>query len=191
MHSTKATRLLIVILISVSSQIALGQSKKRIIPFPQWSIGTEDEAQLELVEIKIAGKPVAIGESFDADEGWLKAMTLRVKIIGKKRIIAFGVGGGLLKDINEELPAYASFEYGIAWNWGKSSDPEKAQRKQIVLNPGEIVELSYAHVDELTRKFLAKEGEGSFCKLKFIAPTIQYEDGTSIFLAKMRFQRKQ
>lgn len=191
MHSTKTTRLLIIILVSVCSQVALGQSKERIVLFPQWSIQAKDEAQLELVEIKIAGKPIAIGESFDADENWLKVMTLRVKNIGKKPISAFGVGGGLLEGVDEELPPYASFRYGIAWNCSKRSNPGKAQTKRIVFKPGEIIELSYAHVDELNRKVLAKQGEGAFCKLKFMAPAIQYDDGTNAFLPNMRFQRKQ
>jgi hypothetical protein len=191
MHSIKITRLLIIIFVSACSQIALGQSKERIIPFPQWAIEAEDEAQLELVEIKIAGNPIAIGEAFDADENWLKAMTLRVKNISKKPIITFGVAGGLLEGVDEELPPYASFRYGIAWNWGKSSNSGKAQTKRIVFKPGEILELSYVHVDELTRKVLANQGEGAFCKLKFMAPGIQYKDGAKTFLPNMRFQKKQ
>ena len=118
-------------------------------------------------------------------------MTLRVKNISKKPIITFGVAGGLLEGVDDELPPYASFRYGIAWSWGKSSNPGEAQTKRIVFKPGEILELSYAHVDELTRKVLANQGEGAFCKLKFMAPWIQYEDGAKIFLPNMRFQRKQ
>jgi hypothetical protein len=191
MHLTKTTRLLIIILASVCSQVALGQSKERIIPLPEWSLDAEEEAQLELVEIKIAGKPIAIGESFDADENWLKAMTLRVKNISKKPIITFVLVSGLLEAIDEELQPSASFRYGIAWKWGKDSKPGKAQTKRIVFKPGEILELSYAHVNELNRKVLAKRGEGAFCKLEFMAPAIQYEDGTESFSPYMRFQRKQ
>ena len=159
---------------------AVGQVKKRFVPLPEWASSNQEdeEVQLELVEIKVGGKLVILGQPFDADESWLKDMTLRVKNIGDKPIVAFGVGGGLLSGVGEELPPYASFRYGIAWNWGKGFNPEKEKPAGPVLKPGETVELSYANVDELTRKVLAKEGEGAFCKLKLMAPAVQYEDGT-------------
>ena len=170
---------------------AAGQVKKRLIPFPEWASSYEEgeEIQLELVELRVAGKPVITGQPFDADENWLKGLTLRVKNIGDKPIVAFGVGGGLLSGVDEELPPRASFRYGIAWNWGKGFDPEKGKPTGAVLKPGETVELSYVNVDGLTRKVLAREGEGAFCKLKFMAPAVQYEDGTDPPMPRMRFYR--
>jgi hypothetical protein len=166
-----------------------GQEKKRIIPFPEWASSYEEneEIQLELVEIKVAGKPIILGQPFDADENWLKDMTLRVRNISNKPIIVFGVGGGLLEAADEELPPYASPKYGIGWHWGKGIDPEKKQSTGAVLKPGEIVELSYLNVGRLTRNVLAKEGEGAFCKLTFMAPGIQYADGRVAPMPRMRF----
>ena len=91
-NTKTVVRALTIIFVSLCFQLALAQSKKRIIPFPEWSLDEEGEAQLELVEIKIA---------------------------------------------------------------------------------------------------LAKEDEGAFCKLEFIAPAIQYKDGTSISFPNMRFHGKQ
>ena len=185
-----------IIIISVAVVVmcvhaSTAQTKKRLVPFPDWSLdNTDDEASLELVEIRIAGKPIALENTFAADDNWLKNMTLRVKNIGTKPIVAFGVGGGLLHGVTEELPMYASFEYGIAWNWGKHFNPDKEKHRGPVLNVGDTIELSYTNVDALTRRVLAHDGEGAFCKLKFMAPAIQYADGTSIGIgAHMRFHK--
>jgi hypothetical protein len=186
MKSSKTIQFLIVLFLLLCAQVAFGQSKQRIIPFPEWSV-TDDEYQLELLEIKVAGKRVGIGELFEADDHWLKSMTLKVKNVSTKAIAAFGVGGGLLQAVDEELPTYASFQYGVAWNWGKSFGPKKSQPGSVLFKPGQILELSYVHVDGLTRQVLSKEGEGSFCKLKFMAPAIQFEDGSSTFVPRMLF----
>jgi hypothetical protein len=185
----KTITALCVLVVLICIQPATAQTKKRLIPFPDWSLdNTDDEVSLELVEIKIAGKPIALDKPFDADDNWLKNMTLRVKNIGTKPIVAFGVGGGLLPGIAEELPGYASFQYGIAWNWGNNFNPDKDKHHGPVLNVGDSVELSYANVSGLTRRVLAKEGEGAYCKLKFMAPAIQYADGSSPFTPPMRFR---
>ena len=178
-----------VVLICVHA--ATAQTKKRLVPLPAWSLDdTDGEVSLELVEIKIAGKPIALDEPFDADDNWLKNMTLRVKNVGTKPIVAFGVGGGLLHGVAEELPMHASFDYGIAWNWGKSFNPEKEKHHGPVFKVGDIVELSYANVNAFTRRVLAKEVEEPISKLKFMAPAIQYADGSSVGIgARMRFRK--
>lgn len=166
----------------------VGQVKRRVIPFPEWasSYDEDDEIALELVEIKVDGRPIILGQSFDADEHWLKNMTLRVKNISNKPIISFGVGGGLLEGVDEELPLRASFPYGIGWSWGNWFNPEKEKPKGRALMPGESVELSYVNLVEHSLKML-EERENAFSKLKFMAPSIQYEDGTTDSLTLMRF----
>ena len=186
---TRAAFLSLVVVTLLFVHPVVGQVKKRLVPFPEWASSYEEgeEIQLELVEIKVAGNPVLLGQPFDADEDWVKKMTLRVKNISNKPIVAFGVGGGLLTSIDEELPPYASFQYGIGWNWGKGFNPAKEKLRGAVLKPGEVVELSYVNVDQLTRKVLAQAGEEAFCKLKFMAPSIQYADGTVDSIPRMRF----
>jgi len=174
----------------LGAEVGMAQTKNRLIPFPDWSLdNTDDELSLELLEIKIAGKPIALDTPFDADDNWLKDMTLRVKNIGTKPIVAFGVGGGLLHGVWEELPMYASYQYGIAWNWGTNFNPEKEKPKGPGLKPGETVELTYANVNSLHRHTLSKDGEGTFCKLEFVAPAVEYIDGTAPSFLNMRFPR--
>ena len=190
-HLRKSIIIFSVAVVLMYALSATAQTTKRLVPFPEWSLdNTDDEVSLELVEVKIAGKVIALGKPFDADDNWLKDMTLRVKNIGTKPIVAFGVGGGLLHGVAEELPMYASFKYGIAWNWGSNVNSDKQKHRRPVLNPGDTIELSYANVDSLTRRVLAKEGGGVFRKLKFMAPAIQYADGSSVGLGvRMRFHK--
>jgi len=159
------------------------QVKSRVIPWPEWVADVEEDDDhpiaLEVIEIKIGGKGIILGEPFEEGEDWLKKMTIRVKNIGKKPIVAFGVGGGLLEGTDEELAPYASFRYGVGWNYGAGFDPEKEEPKGPCLEPGIVVELTYENVSDLTRRVLAKVGEGAFCKLELMAPAIQYSDGTT------------
>lgn len=171
---------------------AEGQVKNRLIPFPEWasSYDEDEEVPLALAEITVAGRPVILGQMFEANENWLKDMTLRVKNISDKPIIAFGVGGGLLRGVAEELPRDASFAYGVAWQWGKPFNPEKEKAFGVALKPGEIAELSYKNIDVPTRKVLSKEGEGTYSKIKFMAPSVQYSNGTVASNPKMKFYER-
>jgi hypothetical protein len=171
-------------------QIVCAQTKKRLIHIPNLSIdNVEGPVLLEVVGIKIAGKPIAVGAPFDASDNWLGKMTLSVKNIGPKPIVAFGVGGGLLQDIDEELPPYASFYYAIDWKWGKPFNPDKEKHHGPVLKVGDTVELSYFNVSSLSRRVLAKEGEGVFCKLKFGLLTVQFADGDRPSKGQIRFRK--
>lgn len=171
-----------------------GQMKSRLIPFPEWAILTaeeeaDEEIPLELVEIKVAGRRVTLGQPFEAGENWLNDMTLVVRNVGNKPITAFGVGGGLLSAVDEELPPRASFQHGIGWQWGKAFNPEKEKPAASSLKPGESVELNHTNLGEFSRRTLAKEGAGAFSKLKFMSPEVQYADGTTASSPKMRFRR--
>lgn len=46
-----------------------GQVKNRLVPFPGWaaSLGEDEEVPPELVEIKVAGRAVVLGQPFAAD----------------------------------------------------------------------------------------------------------------------------
>jgi hypothetical protein len=176
--------------IVLSFACVTAQTKKRLIPFPDWSAAeTNDEVALELVEIKIAGNPIRLDQPFDADDNWLKEMTLRVKNVGTKTITTLDIGGGLLHSVDEELPSSSSYQYAVRWHWTTGLKLDKENPPDREIRPGETIELTYAHVNSIYRRTLAKEGEGSFRKLKFTRPGIQYADGTLPFSPPMRFRK--
>ncbi len=182
MNYSSRTRTILLSLLVVTVCFALpvaGQVKKRIIMLPEWStLDEQEEDRLELIEIKVAGRPVIPGQAFDADENWLKDMTLRVKLIGPKPVVAFQVSGVLFAGLNEKPLPHESVKNGLGWRWGKGFDPEKEKHRGAILKPGEIIELSYKNVSQLYRRVLAKEEEGGFCKLELGPGFRQYEDGT-------------
>lgn len=171
----------------------LGQVENRIIPFPEWACEYEydddvlRDVDIELLDITVADRTVRLGQQFKADGEWLRKMVLRVKNTGSKPILVLEIGGGLLGAIDEVLHAGASYQYGINWNWGEATRPRKRRPSEPVVKPGEIVELSYAHVDTLTREVLSGPGEGSFRKLKIMAPYIMYSDGTYVTDVRIKF----
>jgi len=178
------------VLVDVHS--ATAQTKKRIIDLlsPESPAKHKDEIDLEIVEIKIAGRPIALGQSFDADDNWLKDMTLRVKNVGTKPIAFFDIGGALFERMDEELAWDQSFRYLFAWNWGRDSTRKKKRLKGPALKPGESVELTYANADSFQLSTIAQgKGEGAFCKLEFTAWAIEYIDGTEPDVPRMRFPK--
>jgi hypothetical protein len=116
-------------------------------------------------------------------------MTLTIKNIGKKPIVAFTVGGGLLHTDEAEPSRGTSFQHGVAWNWGKNFSPNLEKPEGPRLMPDETVELTYENVDSIYRRGLAEATEGVFCKLKFMAPGLQYDDGSAPSIVRMRFQK--
>lgn len=182
LRRVRATLLGILAVTAFCAQTAAGQVKQRIILLHEtmWP-GDEGEARVELLEVKVAGLRVVPGRAFEADENWLKNITLRVKIIAPRPALAFDMGGVLYAGPDEEPPPHASVERSILWRWGRMLDPEKEKRPGGArpLKSGQVVELSYANVGELSRQTLGKAGEGTFCKLELGAYLIQYTDGTT------------
>jgi hypothetical protein len=178
----KFSVLWVVLFVVTFSHPSFGQSKDRIIPFPEWSSTSDDEdVVLELVGIKVGNKQITLGKTFPSDQDWLKEMKLVVKNVSKKPIVSFGIGGGLLETVDKELEPYQSFPYGIGWGWKAGAHSKKSFR------PGETIELDYSNVDDLTKRMLAKAGEGSFCKLHFMAPSVKFNIGDAGLLPNMRF----
>jgi hypothetical protein len=172
------------LILPLTAEIAYPQVTKRIIPLQQWVIDAERRAeyiQLEL-DFLLDGKQIQPDREFDSDGNWLKKLIVRVRNVGKKPIVVFGVGGGLLEGLGEELQTHESYKYGIGWNWKRSS-------KHAALRPGHVIDLTYANVDTLTRKVLSQKGEAAFRKLNFMAPEIRYADGTREFEPVLRFRK--
>jgi len=88
MQSRHLISIICVLSVLIATQNTAAQTKRCLIPLPERSVhDTDDEVSLELIEIKIDGKPIAPDTPFDTDAAWLKNLTLRVKNIGTKPIV--------------------------------------------------------------------------------------------------------
>lgn len=181
----------IFIILLFSIQPVFGQVKGRIIPFPDRSLSSEDPDKivLELIEVRVAGKPINLDERFEANENWIKQMTLVIKNVSKRSIAVIGLGGELLEGIDKELKDYQSFPYSISWTFGKQFDVDKEKPRGPILKPGETIELNYTNVDLTNIKLISNVEEGTFCKLKFMFPVVQYEDGEIDFAPRIKFYK--
>jgi hypothetical protein len=177
---TVAAPLSLLLFVLFLAHPAAGQVKKRIILVPEWSpsVEEEEEAWLELQEIRVAGRLIAPGQTFDADENWLKGMTLRVKVVGSKPFAAFSLGGQLFETVDGKSLPHESVKYSVMWMWGRAIRPQQGKPKLTTLKPGVVVELNYKNVEEIYREALVEAQEGTFCKLDMWGFHIQYHDGT-------------
>jgi hypothetical protein len=139
---------------------------------------TSDEGVLEVIQIESGGQAVTLGQSFQATDGWLREIKIKLRNISTKPITYINFGGGLIRGIDEELKPSESFRYGIAWDFGGRSNSmtvkERADFKSV--QPGEIVELSYENVGRNYKATLEGEREG-FRKLILGTTVVEFEDG--------------
>jgi hypothetical protein len=136
-HLCVSTALLLIPTATVHSQ-----STKSIVRSPECPF-IEEETILELTDLKVAGRKVPFDQAFDADNDWLKTLVFRVKNIGHKPIAAIVLIFGLLERTDEELPAYASFQYGLQFIQSKGAAAKQSRSKlPVLIQPGEETELT-------------------------------------------------
>ena len=91
-----APGVLVIALLSTSS--VFSQSTQRIVQWPEWPIdhsktvslgdskGLAQIDSLEIVDITVGGKSITLGQSFVADDEWLKSLTVRLKNVSNNSI---------------------------------------------------------------------------------------------------------
>lgn len=124
------------------STMAAGQSRSRIITSP--GCPYDDEALvLEVSNARIAGTEVSFDTPFAANDDWLAQLTFRIVNTGQKPIAAIVITVGLLQGVDEALPTYASFDYGLQLI-RKNVIRTKQGRSQLrtLVGPGKEIEIT-------------------------------------------------
>jgi hypothetical protein len=103
----------------------IGSNKEKTGPSLQW---LQQIDGVEIEDVTVAGKSQIIGESFIADNDWLRTLTFRVKNVSDLKLVRIQMTLVLLEMANES-PDLA-FCYGCA-----------AAEKEKGISPGEVVEL--------------------------------------------------
>ena len=126
-------------LILLTQIAALGQSQPRIITAPECPY-EDDEVLLEVSSMRIADKEVSFDERFVAGDDWLVRLVFRVANKGQKPIAAIVILLGLLEGVDEELPEYASYSYGLQFIRAKTVTIKKTKSKLLTLvEPGKEI----------------------------------------------------
>jgi hypothetical protein len=90
---------------------------------------------LEIEEILVEGKPIIMGQPFDASDDWLKHITIRVKNISDQRFSFIQVD--LIFPQTIRPPGTEYVEYWIPLHY-----PFTADQRAKGFGPGEVVELT-------------------------------------------------
>ena len=91
--------------------LVYGQQADRIVDWHPVRQGTEARV-LEIVDIKVNGKSIEIGQLFAADEDWLDTLTFRVRNVSGKTITVLGFGVGFPElGVSGPIPMF----FGYLW----------------------------------------------------------------------------
>jgi len=162
---------------------ALSQSKDRIIEYPVFPAGQIDSAEkginpsglknvLELVDVKVAGRSITIGQPFSAEEDWLRSLVFRMKNTSERSIIGARIHFGLPETKTEDKIFGFSLEYGKGLSTGIASDEQK------IIKPNEEFELKFndAQYQRHKKFFSERSSLSSFSKILIGVTTAKFED---------------
>lgn len=130
------------LLLMLTAIPSLGQSRARFVESP--SCPYDDERMdLEISGLRIADKEVSFDAPFEANDDWLANLVFRITNKGSKPIAAIAIIVGLLEGVDETLPAYASYSYGLKYI-RMSAVPSKRGRSKLrtLVEPGKEIEIT-------------------------------------------------
>jgi hypothetical protein len=174
---------------------AFGQSRARIVKSPECP-SADDEVLLELSGPRIAGTEVPFDKIFAANDDWLAQLVFRVTNKGKKPIAAIVITAGLLAGVDEELPAYASYDYGLQFIRVHPLNARQPKSKlRAIVEPGKEIEITaegakpygLRYMDAILggstkannwSEFAAKAGT-RFQKLEIMRADVWFTDGSN------------
>lgn len=183
----RKTFLLFATLLFLSHSSANAQGTGRIIEWPPLDnplgnvvsgengkmIPTDIKA-LEIVFISADGNRVTPGESFTAQDDWLKTFTVRVKNTSGRSIQAIRLHFGLPEAKSGDAISGFSLEYGRGLGTGIDYGEQK------VIPPGEEVELfrNDRHYKRDSEGIAQRTGVSNFTRVLLGPATVKFEDGT-------------
>jgi hypothetical protein len=74
---------------------------------------SDDETVVEISGLLVTGKQVPLDVPFEAGDDWLARLVFRIINRGPKPIAGMVITIGLFERVDEELPMYESYGYGL------------------------------------------------------------------------------
>jgi hypothetical protein len=166
--------------------LVCGQQQDRVVDWQPVVIKSEEKI-LELVDTKVAGASITIGQTFTADEAWLNTLTFTIQNISGKTIKNFGFGIGFPElDPKGRLPGFSITYYGVE----SSRDGANARRSLL---PGEQVDLKLPEDQlEIMRTMSVRvRGTPNLTKVKLLPALVNFEDGSGLGGVSLRKQPRE
>lgn len=180
----KIQRIMCAVMITLSLPcLVSGQQEQRVVNW-QPDIKTSDARVLEIVDIKIAGTPITIGQPVVAHEDWLSTLTFRVRNVSGKTMRHFGFGVAFPEiDANGRSPMFS------IKNLGGDSVGEGPSTPKL-LRPDEEADLKLPE-DQLTiirQISFRHRGSSKLSKVNILSGLVIFEDGTGASAFSLRSQ---
>jgi hypothetical protein len=162
--------------------LAFGQQQYRVVDWQPVRIMSEARV-LEIVDIKVAGKAITIGQPFAANDDWLDTLTFRVKNISGKTIKLFGFGVAFPElNANGRIPGF-SVVYGV--------DPAKSDsnsRKPLIADEEVDLKLPEDQLEIMRRVSMNLAGTSNLSKVNILPGLVNFEDGSRMGGISLRRQ---
>jgi hypothetical protein len=152
-----------------------GQQQDRVVDWQPILIKSQAKV-LELVDLKVEGKSITIGDFFTANEAWLNTLTFRVRNISGKTIEHLGFGVGFPEiNANGRTPMFSITYYGA-----ESTNGVASERK--LFRPDEEVDLKLPEDQlEIMRQVSVKlTGTSNLSKVNILPGLVGFEDGSGV-----------
>jgi hypothetical protein len=135
---------------------------------------------LQIVSIKVDGRPIALGQPFTSGETWLKTLTIRVKNISGKTINSLYIGLGFgFPEFGKDVRGDVAFSL-MAGIYGKEYDGLVASEKGKPVLPDEEIDLALTEKQlSMIQQMMAATGMTALDRVKFMPVTfVTFADGS-------------
>lgn len=154
--------------------LVYAQEQDRFVDWHPVSIMLEEKV-LEIVDVRVEGKSITIGQPFTANEDWLKTLTFRVRNVSDKVIKNFGFGVAFPEmAVNGISPGFS-----VTFN---VNTPESDSRAQKPLSPGDEIDLKLPE-DQLKimrRVSMNSSGTLNLSRLNIAPGLATFADGSTV-----------
>jgi hypothetical protein len=151
-----------------------GQQTDKIIDWQPVRIMSEARV-LEITDIKVDGKSIAIGQAFTANDDWLNTLTFKVRNTSGKVINHFGFGVAFPEiNANGQAPMFS-----LTYN-ADSSKRDSRARKPLL--PGEEVDLKLPEdqIEIMRRVSMKTSGTSNLNKVNILPGLLTFADGSGM-----------
>lgn len=179
--------------VSGSNDSTQVQNTLRIIHTP--NCPDSDEPSIEILGLNVGQQQVPLDSPFAADNQWLANLTFRVKNTTSKPVTCIVLTFGLLEKVDEELPTYASYNFGLRFVAGKTylKNVKNPPKLTVLAQPNQEIEITsnqcrpygLQHMDQRLAGKPSQSGNplalvaGSrFCQARLMRADVQYVDGS-------------
>jgi hypothetical protein len=153
--------------------LVYGQQSDRIVDWHPVRLGSEARV-LEIVDIKVDGKPIQIGQPFAAAEDWLDTLTFRVKNISGKTITVLGFGVGFPElGVSGSIPMFSV-------TYGDHTKTKPEARKTFVADEEVDLKLPKDQLEGMRGVSTRTIGTHHLNKLIILPGVVTFEDGSGI-----------